>query len=173
MSSTSKLYDALRQFKQRDVETFIATVKEVQKDSATCTVTDGDIEYSDVQLSAIIDDDKQKIIVFPAKGSTVIVSPIAEDIHKLYVDKCSKVESVFSKIENTEFLIDKNGYQIDKDGENLNKVLEDFFVEFGKLCDELNKVVVSVGTSVNVAAVTQIKNKVETSIKQRLNTILK
>ncbi len=170
---TDDLYNALANFKKRDVDTFVATITEVKRESATCTVSDGDIEYSDVQLSAIVDNDNQKLIVYPALKSTVLVSPISEDIHRLYVDKYSQVESVELNIENTEFVINKDGYSLNREGENLNAVIEDFFTEFGKLCDEINKVVVSVGTTVNVAAVEEIKNNVKTSIKQRLNKVLK
>lgn len=172
MSREKEIQDAFERLKQRGVETFVATVTKVQKDTGICSVTDGELEYTDVQLSAVIDADKQKVCVFPKVGSKVLVSPISEDLHRLYVEVVSEVESITGIIETTEFTISNKGYNISRDGENLKEVLNDFIGEFGKLCDELSKVVVSIGVTPNVPAITAIKNNAETVIKKRLNNIL-
>ncbi len=172
MSKDKEIQDAFARLKQRNVETFVATVIEVQKDKGTCTVTDDKLEYTDVQLAAVVNTDKQKLFIFSKIDSKVLVSPISEDLHRLYVEVVSEVESISGSIKTTKFTIDKNGYNISREGENLQKVLNDFMMEFGKLCDELNKVVVSIGVTPNVPVITTIKNTVETTIKKRLNSIL-
>ena len=172
MSFDLEIQKALEHLKKRDVYCFIATVMEVDKTNGICKIDDGELEYTDVRLSAIIDGNDQKCFVFPKVGSTILVEPINEDIKQLYVSKYSEVESINGLIENTSFLIDKDGFNIARDGENLQTVLNDWQAEFGKLCDELNKVVVSIGVTPNVPVITQIKNKVTVDIKDRLNTIL-
>ncbi len=172
MSKQDELQRAFESLKERGVETFIATVTEVQKDKGTCTVVDGELEYTDVQLSAVVNTEEQKLFVFPKEQSSVLVSPISEDIHRLYVELVSEVESINGKIGSTEFNIDKNGYNLNRESENLKKVLNDFMAQFGKLCDELSKVVVTSGVTPNVPVIMGIKTTVETSIKKRLNTIL-
>ena len=57
----------------------------------------------------------------------------------------------------TEFTFDASGFQFNRDGENLKEVLNTFQEGFGRLCDELSKVVVSIGVSPDVPAITQIK----------------
>ncbi len=172
MNAEKEIQNAFAQLKKRGVETFIVQVTEVQKDKGTCTVTDGKLEYTDVQLSAVVNSDKQKLFIFPKKDSKVLVSPISEDLHHLYVEVVSEVESITGTIGETEFTINEKGYNISREGENLQKVLSDFMTEFGKLCDELNNVVVSIGVTPNVPVITVIKKTVETTIKKRLNTIL-
>lgn len=172
MSREIEIQNALMHLGSRGVETFAATVIEVQKEKGTCTVNDGDLEYTDVQLSAVIDEDDHKFLVFPQENSTVLVSPIAEDIHRLYVEVVSKVESISCNIGESQFLVNENGYDISRKGENLKEVLNDFITQFGSLCEELSKVVVSVGVTPNIPNIATIKKEVTESIKQRLNSIL-
>lgn len=172
MSKDKEIQDAFKQLGSREVDTFVATVIAVQKDKGTCTVADADLEYTDVQLSAVLESSKQCLYVFPKVGSKVLVSPISEDLHRLYVEVVSEVESISGTIGTSEFVIDKNGYNINREGENLQTVLDDFIAEFGKLCDELSKVVVSIGVTPNVPVINEIKNTTTTTIKERLNKIL-
>ena len=172
MSFELEIQKAFEKLKQRDVFCFVATVLEVDKINGICTIEDSDLEYTDVRLSAIIDGNDQKCFVFPKLGSTVLVEPINEDLKQLYVAKYSEVESVSWFIETTSFLMDKNGFKIARENENLKKVLNDWQQQFGKLCDEVSKIYVSIGVTPNVPVIKQIKNTVTTDIKDRLNTIL-
>lgn len=162
---------ALRAFRESEPITFTATVLSVDKDARTCEVEDADgLDYTARLSSAISEGDR--VISHPVIKSSVLVSMIGDDIQTLYVSSVSEVESIEGTIGKTEFKIDKDGYKIDRDGENLNEVLTDLLEQFGKLCDELNKVVVSVGVTPNVPAITAIKNTAVTTIGQRLNKIL-
>ncbi|MGC1471549.1 MAG: hypothetical protein WA775_03060 [Psychroserpens sp.] len=172
MSWEHDIQAAFENLKKREVSCFIATVLEVDKANGICTVKDEDLEYTDVRLSAIINGNDQKHYVFPAKGSTVLVEPINEDLQQLYVSKYSQVESMTGKIGTTQWLIDANGYKIQRNDENLKVVLNDYMDKFGELCDQLSAVVVAIGVTPNVPAITLIKNQVATVIKPRLNIIL-
>lgn len=172
MSWELDIQKAFETLKKREVNCFVATVLEVNKPNGVCTIKDEALEYTDVRLSAIIDGNDQKQFVFPTVGSTVLVEPINEDIKQLYVVKYSQVESITGNIASTHWLIDANGFRFKRNGQDLKAVLNDMFDKFGELCDQLNAVVVVNGTTPNVAAITQIKTSVTTTIKGRLNTIL-
>jgi len=175
MNFDLEIQKAFEALKKRDVYCFVATVLEVDKNTGVCKITDGDLEYTDVRLSAVIDGKQEKVFVFPKVKSTVLVEPINEDLKQLYVAKYSEVESIYGLIDNTEFEIDKDGFLLKRNNEDLKTVLNDFIEEFGKLCDQLNAVVVlpGNGTTPNVAAITAIKTNATTAINQRLNSILK
>ncbi|MWB96757.1 hypothetical protein GON26_20540 [Flavobacterium sp. GA093] len=119
------LQDAFRKLKKRDVDSFPVTVLSVNKENGTCTVSDGILEYTDVQLAAVINEDNQGFYLFPKKDSSVIVSPINEDLHRLYIETYSEIESAKIAIEKVEFQIDKDGFLLKKENENLKKLMAD------------------------------------------------
>lgn len=173
MGKDTELQEAFKTMFASEVQTFIATVLEVDKDEKTIKVEDQDgLDFDDVRLTSVIDD-SNKVVQFPKEHTTVLVSRIGDDDNTLFVSAISEVESIEGVIENTNFHIDQDGYDISRDGENLKTVLNDWQAQFGKLCDEVNKIMVSIGVTPNVAAITQIKTEVLNSIQQRLNTILK
>jgi len=173
MSFEADIQKAWKKISDRDVFCFVATVTAVDKNKGICSVKDNELEYTDVLLSAVIDANQNKSFVFPAVGSSVLVEPIYEDIQKLYVSKYSEVESLSCMIQNTNYLMDENGFeakvsnakfkmdangfQIKRNNETLKVVLNDFI-------DEVNKIIVVQGTTINVPAMILIK--------QRLNTVL-
>ncbi|PKP26196.1 MAG: hypothetical protein CVU03_05015 [Bacteroidetes bacterium HGW-Bacteroidetes-2] len=67
------------------------------------------------------------------------------------------VEELIYKSGASEFTIKEQGYIVKKGNESLKNILNDFI-------DEVNKIIVVNGTTINVGAVT--------AIKQRLNTVL-
>ncbi len=148
-----------------------ATIKSVQGDHCTITLKSG-LDLSDVKLKATIDGDNYLLII-PKVGSKVVVLSLSGELDNLSVIKVDEVERIELIIGDTNFKIDNQGYEINQGNENLKTVLNDYITQFGKLCDELNKVVVSIGVTPNVSLITQIKNEVTQNINQRLNTILK
>ncbi|MFC4163997.1 hypothetical protein ACFOWU_10045 [Epilithonimonas zeae] len=122
MNDLQKAFAAL---KARSISTFPAEVISVDKESGTCTVDDGEIQYEDVQLSSIVDGKKNQLFIFPLVGSSVLVSPIEEDINWLYVEVYSEVEAVDWKIDNVNFNIDKDGFLLKKENETLKKLMVD------------------------------------------------
>ena len=168
-----KLKAALQNLTAKDVQTFPATVTAVDKTQHVVSVKDtDDFVFDDVRLSSVVDD-TNKVVQYPAVGSTVLVSRIGDDDNTFFVMAFGEVESIAGQIGDAQFHIDALGYRVDRADENLKQVLTDFQDEVGKLCDELNKVVVSVGVTPNVAAITAIKQEITQAQKTRLETILK
>lgn len=136
-----ELQDAFRKLKKRDVDTFPVKVLSVDKAKGTCKVSDDELEYTDVQLSSVIDANNSKFYLFPKVGSSVLVSPINEDLHRLYVEAYSEIESMNLRIESSQlfvdkdkflfkreqvqFKIDQDGFLLKKENENLKKLMAD------------------------------------------------
>ena len=127
------LQKALQGLTKRRVDTFAATVVSVDKNAGTCTVSNDGLEYTDVQLSASVEDEAKRFHLFPKVGSSVLVSPINEDLHRLYVEFFSEVESIDLKIEDTQLQIDQNGFLLKKENETLKKLMVDLLQEIQKM----------------------------------------
>jgi len=167
------LKKGLKALGKQEAIVFTATVLEVNQDKKTVTVKDVDeLEYYDVRLAAA-EDDKKSVLTIPKVNSSVLVCQIGNDLNTLFVVQTNEVENIIGVISDTKFEINDAGfkgeigdskfeittagYKIDKGSENLKTVFND-------MVDELNKIIVVNGTTINVAAMT--------IIKQRLNTIL-
>ena len=173
MGRDIELHEAFKTLFTSEAQTFVAKVLAVNKADKTIKVEDQDgLDYDDVRLTSVIDS-SQKVVQFPKVLTTVLVSQIGDDNNTLFVSASSEIESLEGTIGTTHFHIDEMGYTINRDSENLKNVLNDFITEFGNLCDELAKVVVSVGVSPNAPIINTIKAQATETIKNRLNTILK
>ena len=126
---SNDLQNAFNQLKKRGVDTFPAKVISVDKTAGTCVVDDGELQYTDVALSATVEDDGKRFFLFPAIESYVLVSPINEDLHRLYVEFFSEIEDFDLKIENTQLQIDKEGFLLKKQNETLAKLMSDLLKE--------------------------------------------
>ncbi len=126
---SNDLQNAFNQLKKRDVDTFPAKVISVDKTAGTCVVDDGELQYTDVALSATVEDNGKRFYLFPAVESYVLVSPINEDLHRLYVEFFSEIEDFDLKIENTRLKIDKDGFLLRKQNETLAKLMSDLLKE--------------------------------------------
>lgn len=125
MSLETELQAAFEKLKKREVDTFSAKVLEVDKEKGTCTVNDGELDYSEVRLASVINERDSMVYVFPKVGSSVLVSPINEDLHQLYVEAYSDVEEFYIKIDSTEMRVNAEGILLKKDDENAQKLLLD------------------------------------------------
>lgn len=120
-----ELTEAFRRLKKRDVDTFPAEVVSVDKQKGTCTIKVDELELENVQLSAIIDGNDKKCYLFPKIGSSVLVSPINEDLHRLYVEAYSEIESLDLNIEQVRFQVDQDGFLMKKENETLKALMVD------------------------------------------------
>lgn len=127
------LQDAFKMLGSRNVDTFPAEVVSVDKENGVCKVSDGQIEYSDVQLSATVEENGKRFFLFPKVGSFVLVSPINEDLHRLYVEFFSEIEDFDLKIGNTQLQINEEGFLLKKENETLKKLMSDLI----KACKNL------------------------------------
>jgi hypothetical protein len=146
-------FKKLLQQKAKDqipVQTMWATVKEVDWEAKTMDVLVDGLEVYDVLLG--LGNEYKK----PTIGSKCLIG-IIENKPGAFLLQTSAVSDHIIKIEPSILTVTENGFSVKKGEESLKTVLNDFI-------DEVNKIVVIEGRTINVAAVTQIK--------QRLNNIL-
>jgi len=125
----------------------------------TCTVErEGSPALFDVRLNAIDDELESYLTIYPAEGSAVLVAIIENMKTEAVVIRCSEVEKVKAKVGTTVLELDATGLRFGRSDENLQKVLED-------LIAEIQKIVVVIGTSPNVAALEVIKNRMKTILR--------
>lgn len=162
-----EIQDAFRKLKQRDVDTFIAKVVSVDKVKGTCTVTADKIDFFDVQLSAVVDDNQNNFYLFPKVGSWVLVSPINEDIHRLYVEAYSEIESLTLVIETVTFRVDETGFLLKKQNETLKALISD-------LIGAIKAMSFTVTTPSGPGATATLNNLAQfTGVETRFNQFLK
>lgn len=158
MGLDEQLKKQLEEFRRNGHNTFPAIVESVDKDNKTIAAKDLEgFTFNEVRLTASIDEEKA-LVVYPKIGTTVLLSMIGNELEHLFVSSVSQVESLDVTIATTELHMDADGYRLKRGDEDLRQVLND-------MIDELNKIVVIQGQSINVVAMTQIK--------ARLNNILK
>lgn len=159
MGLDAQLKKALANFKKSDFQCFSGTVTQVDEDQHTVNITDLDgFEFYDVRLKAAQGSGDRYSILYPRIGSTVLVSMIGNDQNTLFVSMVNEVDKIAGAIGTINFKADANGYEIKAQGESLKDVLNDYI-------DEVNKIIVINGTTINVTNTT--------AIKTRLNKILK
>ncbi|MGY0426007.1 MAG: hypothetical protein ACWIPI_04140 [Polaribacter sp.] len=135
------------------VQTHWAEVVEVDWNTKTMTakgLTD-DLEFYDVLLGI------GSVYKKPTVGAKCLIGLILNNEAATFLIEAEAVEEIVFSVLPSLLKIDTNGFLIQKENETLKKVLND-------LIDELNKIIVIQGTSVNVPAME--------AIKQRLNTVL-
>lgn len=121
--------------------------------------------------NSLLENENDKLVLYPKLGSMVTIGFINRE--SAVIVSVSDVEKVYFKQGKSEMIFDQGGFEFNRDGENLKKVLNEFQTNFGKLCDELAKVVVSVGVTPDVPAIQAIKQAVVQTNKTALNKILK
>ena len=130
---SDELQKAILRLKKRGVSTFPATVVSVDKSKGTCVVSDGELEYTGVSLSAKIEENGKRFYLFPKVNSWVLVSPVEEDLHRLYVEFFSDIEDFDLQIEGTRMQIDTDGFLLKKQNETLKKLMVDLLQEIQKM----------------------------------------
>lgn len=130
-----------------------ATVKEVDWDAKTMTATDlvDGLDYFDVLLGIGAVYQKPKV------GAKCMLGVLGNKASATFLIEASAIEETIYTSDKTKFVIKEDGFVIKQNEESLKSVLNDFI-------DEVNKIVVIYGNTINKAKVT--------TIKQRLNTIL-
>ena len=122
---SKELQKAIGELKKRSVSTFPATVVSVDKANGTCTVNDGELEYTDVLLSAQMAENGKRFYLFPKVNSWVMISPIQEDLNRLYVEFYSEIEAFDLQISMTRMQIDEDGFLLKKENETLKALMVD------------------------------------------------
>jgi len=130
-----------------------AIVNSVDWDTKTMTaesIVDG-LEYYNVLLGLGSFYRKPKV------GTKCLLGVLGNKASATFLVEAEAFEEANFKSDETEFTIKESGFIVKKGDESLKTILNDFI-------DEINKIVVIQGRTIDVAAVTLIKN--------RLNTVL-
>lgn len=148
-------------------EVIWVTAKEINWEEKTMTATSivDDLDYYDVLLGL------GSFFRKPRQGTKCVIAKLENSNGTILIDAEEFDQAIFTS-QDTNFIIKQTGFIVKVGNESLKEVLNDWQAEFGKLADEINKIEVSIGVTPNVPAITEIKNKVTTAIKNRLNTIL-
>ncbi|CAL2108176.1 conserved hypothetical protein [Tenacibaculum sp. 190524A02b] len=165
-SETEELQEAFKRLVTIPEMVFTATVKAINKEDKTIQIEADEIAYHDVRLSANIDNN-DKVVLYPAINSSVLVGLIGNDENTLYMLSASQVESVSGTIGACKFRIDTNGYHLTKDGLNVKDLLTQGFENQNQLNKEMQKVIVSVGVTPNQPKLQEIY----TNNKQVINNL--
>lgn len=154
--------------KKVKIQTHWCKVSEVNWDDKTMTVNavHDDLPFNNVLLGLGSFYRKPKV------DSLCLIGIIANQEAEAFLIDAEAFEEAIWVSGESEFTIKEEGFIVKQGDESLKEVLNDSFTEFGKLCDEINKIVVSIGVTPNVATITQIKVKVTNQINNRLNNIL-
>ncbi|UGU15218.1 hypothetical protein LS482_16215 [Sinomicrobium kalidii] len=154
-NETEKLGFVLREMIRGSipVQTVWARVKEVnwQEKTMIATPLADDLDVFDVSLGL------GSLYKKPVTGSLCLIGYIQNRDTDAFLIDAEEAEEILYTSGESSFTIKEDGYIVKKGGENLRDILSDFM-------DEVSKIVVVYGTTIDVAAVT--------AIKQRLNTIL-
>ncbi|MDN3673074.1 hypothetical protein QWY99_08440 [Flavobacterium branchiarum] len=166
-----ELTEAFRKLKKRDVDTFPAVVVSVDKEKGTCVIAVDGLELPDVQLSAIFDGSDKMFYLFPKIDSSVLVSPINEDLHRLYVEAYSEIESLDLNIEQVRFQVDQDGFLLQKQNETLKQLMSDLI---GAI-KAMSFTVATTGTAVAQSGATTLLNNTAQfeAVETRFNQFLK
>lgn len=131
-----------------------AIVENVDWVNKTMTVKSllDDLEYFDVLLGV------GSVYKKPVIGTKCLLGVIGNKASATFLIEAEAVEEITFKSDKSVFVIKEEGFVVKQDDENLKDVLNDFI-------DEVNKIVVIQGNTINKAKVK--------AIKQRLNQVLK
>lgn len=156
------LQDAFKNLARPKGVTFQAKVVSVDQTKGTCVVDNDGLEFTDVQLSATIEDDKRFLLI-PKVGSFVMTAPINGDIHQLMVVMVSEITEVIMRTENAEFSFDDSGFLLKKQNETLKELMSD-----------LLQAILNMRFTTNMGPTINLINAVEfQSIETRFNDFLK
>lgn len=153
MSTGHEISDFIELLRQKtkenlEISTIWAVVKSVDWNQKTC-VCIGDLdnlEYYDVLLG--IGDVYKK----PKKGSKTLLGIINGNSAHTFLIHCDEVEEIEITSGKSKFLIEEKGFVIQQGNESLKNVFND-------MIDELNKIIVIQGTTINVSAMNLIKER--------------
>lgn len=129
---------------------YSATVKALTAHDTLTVGLDTGLEVPDVRLRSIVSSGN-KIVMIPKVGSVVQIVAI-ENSWEFIVIAVEEITGFKTVIDTVEFSVDNSKLGLKKGTDSLAKL-------FGELIDEVNKIVVLMGTSPNVAALTAIKTR--------------
>lgn len=162
--------EIIKELIEKQIPVFIDVAKVTAIENDVCDVTSltTDKDFFNCRLNAIETNTDNKLILKPEVGSTVVIG-VFKGTEKAVILKFSKVAELNYVQDSTKFKIDANGFEIEREGLNLQSILKQIAINQNKLNQELQKVVVAIGVTPDVASLNLIKQDNE----QRINDLIK
>ena len=150
-----------------DVQTHWCNVKEVDWQNKTMTATSlvDDLPFYDVNLGV------GSIYKKPKVGTKCLIGIINNNSADAFLIESEAVEEMIFTSAASTMVIKEEGFIVQQGQESLKVVLNDLVTEINKLNKEVQKIVVSIGVSPNVAVLQQIA-QANTAINNRFNQIM-
>lgn len=132
------------------IQTAWATAKDIDWDKKMMTATGltDDLDYHDVLLG--IGGEFKK----PKRGTKCLIGIVSNSANAFLIT-AEEVEETIIVSGESQLTIKEDGFIIRQSNESLKTIFED-------MIDEINKIIVINGTSINVAAMTAIKERLKT-----------
>ncbi|MEE9408124.1 MAG: hypothetical protein V3V28_08625 [Polaribacter sp.] len=145
-------------------------VSEVNQDSIDVE-REGMPPLLDVRFNSVLTAVQNQFKVTPKKGSVVLCGIIESDISEALLIACSEIDKVEVTIDSSEFEIDKDGFKIKTEDINLKDVLESGLNNQNEVNKVLQKVVVAIGASPDVAKLVEIEDSTTEIIEDLLKVL--
>lgn len=100
---------ALRDHCNPGDQVIVADVIQVDQENDTVEISIDGMELSDVRLRSIIDSQGNRVVVYPAVGSTVLVGRIGQS-NQLYIEAVGVVDKVLCRIGNMKLEVTEAGF---------------------------------------------------------------
>lgn len=144
-----------------------ATVTAVDWEAKTMTATGllDDLPYHDVLLGT------GSFYRKPVVGTDCLIGMIENQDAASFLIDAESIEEAAYFAGDSSYTIKESGFILKQGNESFKTVLNDFQKQVGKLCDELSKVIVAIGTGPNTVALQAIKEEITGSITHRTNQI--
>lgn len=162
--------EIIKELIEKQIPVFIdvAKVNAIENDVCDVTSLTTEKDFFKCRLNAIETNTDNKLVLKPEVGSTVVIG-VFKGTEKAVILKFSKVAELNYVQDSTKFKIDANGFEIEREGLNLQNILKQIAINQNKLNQELQKVVVAIGVTPDVAILNLIKQDNE----QRINDLIK
>lgn len=152
-----KFIEAIAVVGKKPLTTSVGKVVKITED--TCEVEREHLPtLLDVRLNAVVGSFDSSFVVYPKIHSEVLVAAIENNPQETAIVKYTEIDKVAIKIDDFEFDADKQGLKVKNKGESFKTIVND-------LINELNKILVIQGNTINVPAMN--------AIKERFNKVLK
>lgn len=135
----AQLIEGLRNLSREKATIISAQVEDSNKDAGTIDVITFDkLKIPNVRLRSVIEEDDKGMIIFPAKGSSVLIARINRSDNYLMISM-EEPELIRCRVGEKYLELDKDGLEISAGEESLKKCLDDLLDEIVTIYAPMNK----------------------------------
>lgn len=168
-NNITELCASLRQMNEdnRQIQTCWATANEIDWDAKTMTATAvvDDLPFYGVQLGV------GSLYRRPKQGTMCLIGLVENQEAAAFLIDAEEIDEAVLMSGESSITIKTDGFSLTQGDESFKAVFNDLQTEIGKLCDEINKIMVAIGSGPNVATITALKQRVTVDLKNRFNQI--